>query len=83
MKAAVLYGPLDLRIEDRPKPLLRNGEAVIKIKAVGICGSDVHFYEGSHPYKNYPRVHGHEMAGIIDEVAEKFKVDVRNLKIKK
>ena len=73
MKAAVLYGPYDLRIEERAKPIPKDGEAVIKIKAAGICGSDIHFYEGSHPYKNYPRVHGHELAGIIDGISKNDK----------
>lgn len=68
MKAAVLYAPFDMRIEDRPQPIPAAGEALVRVKAVGICGSDVHFFKGEHPYKNYPRIHGHEIAGIIEEV---------------
>ena len=69
MKAAVMYGQYDIRIEERAKPVPLEGEAVIKVKTAGICGSDIHFYDGSHPYKNYPRVYGHELAGIIDEIS--------------
>ena len=39
-----------------------------RMKTAGICGSDVHFYEGVHPYKMYPRIHGHELAGVVEAV---------------
>lgn len=70
MRAAVLHGPFDLRIEEINKPICGQDEAIIKVKAIGICGGDVHFYEGTHPYKNYPRIHGHELSGVIDEIFE-------------
>ncbi len=70
MKAALFYGPFDIRTEDTAKPAAGRGQAVVKIKAVGICGSDLHFYDGTHPYQNYPRIYGHEMAGIVDETGE-------------
>ena len=69
MKCAVLHGPRDLRLEERSIPEIGIGEVLVKIKAAGICGSDVHFYEGVHPYSNYPRVHGHELSGVIEEKA--------------
>ncbi len=70
MKAAVQYAPFDVRLEEVPVPVIKPGEVLVKIKAAGICGSDVHFFEGSHPYKMYPRIHGHELAGEIDQVGE-------------
>ena len=45
MRAAVLYGKKDIRIEEVEKPSAGPGEVVVQIKAVGICGSDVHYYE--------------------------------------
>ena len=44
-QAAVLYAPHDIRIEERPVPTPRMREVLIEIKAVGVCGSDVHYYE--------------------------------------
>lgn len=73
MICAVLYGPYDLRIEERPIPEIVNDEVLIKLKAAGICGSDVHFFDGSHPYRNYPRIHGHELSGKIEKVGAKVK----------
>jgi L-iditol 2-dehydrogenase len=65
---AVLYGPRDLRIEDRPVPSPRPGEVLVEIAAVGICGSDVHYFEhgriGDH-IVSAPMIIGHESAGKI------------------
>ena len=69
MKCAVLHGPQDLRIEDHPVPEITYNEVLIKVKATGICGSDVHFFEGVHPYNNYPRIHGHEISGIVEKTS--------------
>lgn len=44
------------------------GQVTIRIELVGVCGSDAHVYEGTHPYLNYPQVQGHEIVGIIDAV---------------
>ncbi len=70
MKAAVLYAPFDMRLEEVETPDCGIGQVLVKVKAAGICGSDVHFYEGTHPYKNYPRIHGHEFAGEIVKLGE-------------
>lgn len=66
--SAVLHGPRDLRIEDRPVPTPGPGEVLVEIAAVGICGSDVHYFEhgriGSYVV-TAPMVVGHESAGTI------------------
>ncbi|MGE4284258.1 MAG: zinc-binding dehydrogenase [Clostridia bacterium] len=70
MKALVYYGPEDLRyieIED-VKP--QAGEVLVKVKACGICGSDVHGYLGITGRRTPPMVMGHEFAGIVEEVGE-------------
>lgn len=69
--AAVLHGIRDIRIEDKPEPEPQQGEVVVAVQAVGICGSDVHYYEhGSIGdfVVNAPMVIGHEAAGTIVEV---------------
>ena len=71
MKAAVLYKIGDLRIEERPRPVPAADEVLVRIKAVGVCGSDLHFYhEGRIGEKvvERPYVLGHEASGEIVEV---------------
>ena len=72
-QAAVLYAPHDIRIEERPVPKPGPSEVLIEIKAVGVCGSDVHYYEhgriGSYVVRQ-PLILGHESAGVIVDVGE-------------
>jgi L-iditol 2-dehydrogenase len=71
MTAAVLYAPHDLRIEQRPVPTPSEGEVLVRILSVGVCGSDVHYYEhgriGDFVVRS-PLVLGHESSGQIVEV---------------
>ncbi|HET6766802.1 MAG TPA: zinc-binding alcohol dehydrogenase family protein [Chitinophagaceae bacterium] len=46
-------------------PELQKGQAIIKIKRIGICGTDLHAFEGTQPYFGYPRILGHELAGEL------------------
>ncbi len=76
MKAGVLHAKNDIRYEDYPMPELKSGEVLIKVKASGICGSDLPrvLGDGAH---FYPVVLGHEFSGIIEAVGEGvFKVKV-------
>jgi threonine dehydrogenase-like Zn-dependent dehydrogenase len=52
------------------EPALAAGEALVRIKRIGICGTDLHAYKGNQPFFKYPRILGHELAGIIDEVGK-------------
>ena len=72
MKAAVFYGKHDLRIENIEMPKAKNGEVVIKVMACGICGTDIHIYEGDEGAAKTPRgtVLGHEFSGIVTELGE-------------
>lgn len=66
MKALCVQSPHHLVIEERPMPAIQTAhEVLIKVKAAGICGSDVHIYHGTSPVATYPRVIGHEIAGEI------------------
>jgi L-iditol 2-dehydrogenase len=67
MQALVYHGPNDLRVEDRPSPEPGHGEAVLRVSACGICGTDLRIAAGGH--RAYPpgtvRIPGHEVAGTI------------------
>ncbi len=70
MRAARFYGVGDpLRIEFIPIPELEEGEVLVRIKACGICGSDIHIvYEGVTPTSYVPITLGHEPSGVISEI---------------
>lgn len=67
MKAAIFYGKQDLRVEQTKKPELREREVLVKIHACGICGTDVHIFEGDEGAAKSPAgiILGHEFAGEI------------------
>jgi len=77
MKAAVLYGKHDLRIEDLPIPAKRDGYRLVKVAYCGICGTDVHLYEGDEgSVKLIPgTVPGHELSGTLVDSGEAVTVD--------
>jgi len=65
MKALVYTAPNEVTFRDEPDPALASGEVVLRIDAVGICGSDMHAYHGHDPRRNPPLVLGHEFAGTV------------------
>jgi L-iditol 2-dehydrogenase len=68
MKAARLHGIRDIRLDDLPNPEPAPGEALIRVRAVGVCGSDVHFYKDGKigdAEVQFPYILGHEFAGEI------------------
>jgi L-iditol 2-dehydrogenase len=71
MKAVRLHGAGDLRIHEELKPEIKSGEALIRVTAVGVCGSDIHWFAeaaiGDAEIER-PLVLGHEFAGVIDEI---------------
>jgi len=74
MKAVVKYGKGKGLVEIReiPEPKIRDDEVLIEVKAVSVCGSDLHIYHDSHPYWP-PVVLGHEFSGVIVEVGKDVK----------
>ncbi|HWJ90678.1 MAG TPA: zinc-binding alcohol dehydrogenase family protein [Flavisolibacter sp.] len=68
MKALVCRRPGEFTYEDRARPVLQKGQAIIKVKRIGICGTDLHAFEGTQPFFEYPRILGHELAGELVEV---------------
>ncbi|WP_276357369.1 zinc-binding alcohol dehydrogenase family protein [Cohnella caldifontis] len=56
--------------DDLPEPEAGLGEAIVRIRRVGICGTDLHAYQGNQPFFEYPRILGHELAGVIERIGE-------------
>ena len=76
MIGTMLYGPPDIRFEDRPEPkITKPTDAVLRLSATCICGSDLWSYRGIQSIAQ-PTPMGHEYCGIVEEVAE----EVRNIK---
>ena len=66
MKALLCKSPGALEIVERPKPLPRQGEVLVRVARAGVCGTDLHIFDGTQPYFEYPRIIGHELAGHIE-----------------
>lgn len=73
MKSVYLESPNNIKIKEVEKPVRKENEALIKIKSVGICGSDIGAYRGVNPLVSYPRIIGHELAGEVVEIGENSK----------
>ncbi|MEO8403241.1 MAG: zinc-binding alcohol dehydrogenase family protein [Chitinophagaceae bacterium] len=67
MKVLVCNKPGELEYQQMEKPIAEQGQAILKIKRIGICGTDLHAYEGTQPYFNYPRILGHELALEVED----------------
>lgn len=65
MKAVALMGVGEARIVDTREPELRNGELLLKVEMVGLCGTDLNSFRGRNPLVTYPRVIGHEIAATV------------------
>ena len=65
MKAVQCVEPNRFAILDRPVPVPAADEVLVKIRRVGVCGTDLHIFRGDQPYFEYPRVIGHELSGVV------------------
>jgi len=70
VKAVVCAAPGRLELVERPLPDPAPGLVAVDIGAIGVCGTDFHIFEGTHPYLDYPRVMGHELSGVVVGGAE-------------
>ncbi len=78
MKAIQVKEPGKLSIIEKDMPKIKSqNEVIIKVKAAGICGSDMHIYHGTSPVATYPRVIGHEFVGEVAEIGN----DVKNVEV--
>jgi L-iditol 2-dehydrogenase len=71
MRAAVLETERHIVLAEAEMPVIQHPDQVlIQVKTVGVCGSEVHAFEGTHPYRKAPVVLGHEVAGVVSAVGE-------------
>src|SRR4051794_26482472 len=78
MKAVVWHGVGDIRLDDVPEPRIQEPtDAIVRITASAICGTDLHFIRGTVPHMRPGTILGHEGVGIVEQLG----TDVRNLNI--
>ena len=65
-----MVAPKQIEFREVPVPELQAGQVLVKIKKIGVCGSDIHVYHGTHPFTRYPITQGHEVSGQIVKVGE-------------
>jgi L-iditol 2-dehydrogenase len=68
MRQAVMTKPGTIELREAARPVPGQGEVLLRIKRIGVCGSDIHVWHGLHPYTSYPVVQGHEVSGSIEEL---------------
>lgn len=75
MKAAVFYEPGVIRVEEKDVPVIQEDEVLIRVMAAGVCGTDIHIYDGAKGASECfpPVVLGHEFAGIVEAVGKNVK----------
>lgn len=66
MKALLCDEPGRLTLVDRDEPRPKADEVLVRLRRAGVCGTDYHIYHGNQPYLSYPRVMGHELAGVVE-----------------
>ncbi|KAJ35927.1 dehydrogenase, partial [Agrobacterium tumefaciens] len=59
--------PGQLSAKDLPKPVRGEGEVLVRVRRIGVCGTDLHIFTGNQPYLSYPRIMGHELSGTVEE----------------
>ena len=69
MKAALMYGPGDIRVEEVDRPACPEGGFVLKVLSIGLCGSDIRNLTTDSRAGDYPHIYGHEIVGTVDEVS--------------
>lgn len=68
MLQQVMTAPGVIEFRDIPVPSLKEGEILLKMERIGVCGSDIHVYHGKHPFTSYPVTQGHEVSGTVAEI---------------
>jgi 2-desacetyl-2-hydroxyethyl bacteriochlorophyllide A dehydrogenase len=67
MLTVICDQPGTLLAQQRPRPVRQPGEVLLRVKRVGVCGTDMHIFTGRQPYLSYPRVMGHELSGLVED----------------
>nr|WP_325264518.1 zinc-binding alcohol dehydrogenase family protein [uncultured Rhizobium sp.] len=71
--------PGKLSAIERDKPVRGEGEVLLKVRRIGVCGTDLHIFTGNQPYLSYPRVMGHELAATVEEAPEGSSLQVGDI----
>jgi len=84
MKAAMLYGVKDLRVEEAEKPKTEAGEVLVKVKAATTCGTDIKIFQRGYVEKviKLPTIFGHEWAGEVVEVGEGLEWPTKGMRVR-
>ena len=69
MRRATMTAPGRIDVSDVPEPPVPGpNEVLLRIKRIGVCGSDVHVNHGRHPFTSYPVIQGHEFSGVVEQI---------------
>lgn len=68
MQRIILEQPHQFKMVEVEIPRIKPGEALVRVRRIGICGTDLHAFRGHQPYFTYPRVLGHELSGEVVEI---------------
>ena len=79
MLTVICNAPGQLETIERPRPVRGADEVLVRIRRIGVCGTDLHIFSGNQPYLAYPRVMGHELAASVEEVPEGSALSVGNV----
>ena len=71
MKAALMYGSNDVRVEEIPSPEYDSEGLLLKVEVVGLCGSDIRNLTTDSRKGDYPHIYGHEVVGTVAEIGDK------------
>ncbi|WP_123608514.1 zinc-dependent alcohol dehydrogenase [Mobilisporobacter senegalensis] len=70
MLQEIMAAPYEIQFKEIPIPKVEPGQVLVRIKRIGVCGSDIHVYHGKHPYVTYPLTQGHEVSGEVVSLSE-------------
>lgn len=70
MKYIICQNPEHLSSDEKSKPVIEDGNALLKVNRVGICGTDLHAFKGNQPFFSYPRILGHELSAEVVEIGD-------------
>ncbi|APW43779.1 zinc-binding alcohol dehydrogenase family protein [Rhodoferax saidenbachensis] len=70
MLTVICETPGVLKAQENPRPTRQPSEVLLRVRRVGVCGTDLHIFTGNQPYLVYPRVMGHEISGTVEEAPE-------------
>lgn len=68
MRSIVCQQINEFKMTEAEIPVPQPGESLVRIKRIGICGTDLHAYKGNQPFFSYPRILGHELSGIVEQI---------------